>query len=109
MDVRKTGCHGFCERGPIIVNHPEESCYFQIKPEDVPEIVSQAIKEKKIVERLLYTDPNTNEKIITNLKSPSTRIKSGSFSAPTVVLIPRASMTIWQLAVIPRWKKRFSR
>ena len=40
VDVRKTGCHGFCERGPIIVNHPEESCYFQITPEDVSEILS---------------------------------------------------------------------
>ena len=64
VDLRKTGCHGFCERGPIIVIHPEEICYFQIKPEDVPEIISQTIKEKKVVERLLYTDPVTQEKIV---------------------------------------------
>ncbi len=64
VDLRKTGCHGFCERGPIIVIHPEEICYFQIKPEDVPEILSQTIKEKKVVERLLYTDPGTQEKIV---------------------------------------------
>ena len=51
VDLRKTGCHGFCERGPIIVIHPEEICYFQIKPEDVPEILSQTIREKKVVER----------------------------------------------------------
>ncbi len=70
LDLRKTGCHGFCERGPIIVNHPEESCYFQIKPEDAPEIVSQAVKEKGIVERLLYTDPNTDEKIINESEIP---------------------------------------
>jgi NADH-quinone oxidoreductase subunit F len=70
VDVRKTGCHGFCERGPIIVIHPEEICYFQIKPEDVPEIVSQTIKEKKVIERLLYTDPSTNEKIIHESEIP---------------------------------------
>ncbi len=64
VEFRRTGCHGFCERGPIIVIHPEEICYFQIKPEDVPEIVSQTIKDKKVVERLLYTDPDTNEKIV---------------------------------------------
>jgi NADH-quinone oxidoreductase subunit F len=63
VEVRKTGCHGFCERGPIIVNHPEESCYFQITPEDVPEIVSQAGNGNKVVDRLLYTDPETDEKI----------------------------------------------
>ena len=63
VGIRKTGCHGFCERGPIIVNHPGESCYFQITPEDVPEIVSRTLKERKAVERLLYTDPDTGEKI----------------------------------------------
>ena len=63
VDFRKTGCHGFCERGPILVIHPEEICYINIKPQDVPEIVSQTLKEKKIVERLLYTDPATNQKI----------------------------------------------
>ena len=35
VDVRRTGCHGFCERGPIIVIHPEEICYFNIEPKDV--------------------------------------------------------------------------
>jgi NADH-quinone oxidoreductase subunit F len=64
VDIRKTGCHGFCERGPIIVIHPEEICYFQIEPKDIPEIISETIKEKKIIDRLLYTDPGTKEKII---------------------------------------------
>jgi NADP-reducing hydrogenase subunit HndC len=70
VDIRKTGCHGFCERGPIIVIHPEEICYFQIEPEDVPEIVSETIKEKKVIERLLYTDASTNEKIIHESEIP---------------------------------------
>ncbi len=64
VDLRKTGCHGYCERGPIVVIHPEKICYFQVKSEDIPEIISQTIKEKKVVERLLYTDPVTKEKII---------------------------------------------
>ncbi len=46
VEVRKTGCHGFCERGPIIVIHPDEICYLQITPEDVPEIISETIKGK---------------------------------------------------------------
>ena len=70
VDIRRTGCHGFCERGPIIVIHPEEICYFQIQPEDVPEIISETIKEKKVIERLLYTDPSTNEKIIHESEIP---------------------------------------
>jgi NADH-quinone oxidoreductase subunit F len=70
VDLRKTGCHGFCERGPIIVIHPEEICYFNLEPKDVPEIISQTIKEHKVIERLLYTDPSTNEKIIHESEIP---------------------------------------
>jgi NADH:ubiquinone oxidoreductase subunit F (NADH-binding)/(2Fe-2S) ferredoxin/Pyruvate/2-oxoacid:ferredoxin oxidoreductase delta subunit len=70
VDFRKTGCHGFCERGPIVVIHPEGVCYLQIEPKDVPEIISQTIKEKKVIERLLYTDPSTNEKIIHESEIP---------------------------------------
>ncbi len=70
VDIRKTGCHGFCERGPIIVNHPDETTYLQIEPDDIPEIVSMTIKEKKVVDRLLYTDPSTNENIIHESEIP---------------------------------------
>lgn len=70
VEFKRTGCHGFCERGPIIVIHPEEICYFQVKPEDVPEIISETVKEKKVVERLLYTDPVTKEKIVHESEIP---------------------------------------
>ncbi|MBI4768512.1 MAG: 4Fe-4S binding protein [Deltaproteobacteria bacterium] len=70
VDIRRTGCHGYCERGPIIVIHPEGICYFQIEAGDVPEIISQTLKEKKVIERLLYTDPVTNEKIIHESEIP---------------------------------------
>ena len=70
VDIRRTGCHGFCERGPIIVIHPDEICYFQIKPEDVPEIISETIKNKKVIDRLLFDDPATNEKIINESRIP---------------------------------------
>jgi NADH-quinone oxidoreductase subunit F len=82
VDIRRTGCHGFCEKGPIIVIHPEEICYFQIEPKDVPEIISQTIVEKKVVERLLYTDPETKQKIVHESEIPfykhQTRLVFGS-------------------------------
>jgi len=62
VNTKGTGCPGFCERGPVVVIYPEETCYLQVKPEDVPEILSQTIKEKKVVNRLLYIDPTTGEK-----------------------------------------------
>ena len=62
VNTKETGCPGFCERGPVVVIYPEEICYLQVTPEDVPEIVSQTIKEKKVVDRLVYVDPTTGEK-----------------------------------------------
>jgi len=62
VDTKGTGCPGFCERGPVVVIYPEEICYLQVTPEDVSEIISQTIKEKKVVDRLLYVEPTTGEK-----------------------------------------------
>ncbi|PXF51012.1 MAG: NADH-quinone oxidoreductase subunit F [Candidatus Methanophagaceae archaeon] len=64
VGVRRTGCHGFCERGPILVIYPEEICYLGVTPEDVPEIVSETIKGKRIIERLLYAEPSTGERSV---------------------------------------------
>lgn len=62
VDIRATGCHGFCEKGPIVVIYPEEICYIQVTPEDVREIVTQTVMGKKVIDRLIYTDPSTGEK-----------------------------------------------
>ena len=70
VDLRKTGCHGYCERGPMIVIHPEEISYFQVQPKDAAEIIYETIKEKKIIKRLLYTDPDTKEKIVKESEIP---------------------------------------
>jgi NADH-quinone oxidoreductase subunit F len=64
VDTKGTGCPGFCERGPVVVIYPEEICYLQVSAQDVPEIVSQTIKAKKTVERLLYQDPVTGERVV---------------------------------------------
>ena len=70
VEIRETGCPGFCEKGTIVVIYPEEICYLQVQPEDVPEIISETIKKKKIIDRLLYTDPKTGEKAIHESEIP---------------------------------------
>jgi NADH:ubiquinone oxidoreductase subunit F (NADH-binding)/(2Fe-2S) ferredoxin/NAD-dependent dihydropyrimidine dehydrogenase PreA subunit len=70
VDVKETGCPGFCERGPLIVIHPEEICYLRVQPTDAEEIVSQTILAKKIIDRLLYVDPITGEKIVRESEIP---------------------------------------
>jgi NADH-quinone oxidoreductase subunit F len=64
VDTKGTGCPGFCERGPVVVIYPEEICYLQVTADDVPEIIEKTIKNKKVVERLLFEDPTTGQKVV---------------------------------------------
>ena len=63
-ELRITGCHGLCEKGPIAVIQPGDIFYQQIKLEDVPEIISETISKGNIIDRLLHTDPITGNKVI---------------------------------------------
>jgi NADH-quinone oxidoreductase subunit F len=64
VEIKPTGCHGFCQSGPITVIQPEGIFYQRIKPDDVGEIVSETILKNRIIVRLLYEDPVTHEQII---------------------------------------------
>jgi NADH:ubiquinone oxidoreductase subunit F (NADH-binding)/(2Fe-2S) ferredoxin/NAD-dependent dihydropyrimidine dehydrogenase PreA subunit len=61
IDLVATGCHGFCERGPLVLFHPEGVLYQRVKHGDVAEIVSKTVKDGKIITRLLYKDPNNGK------------------------------------------------
>lgn len=61
--VVETGCHGFCENGPLVIVYPEGTFYCQVKAEDVEEIVESHLFKGRIVERLLYHEPLTHESI----------------------------------------------
>jgi NADH-quinone oxidoreductase subunit F len=65
IEVDFTGCHGFCQQGPIVVVEPEGTFYTHVKPEDAAEIVYSHLQVGKRVERLFYRDPVTNEAIPT--------------------------------------------
>ena len=63
VDIRTTGCHGFCEKGPLVVIKPENIFYQRVSVEDISEIISKTIIKGNIIDRLLYADPNTGKKI----------------------------------------------
>jgi NADH:ubiquinone oxidoreductase subunit F (NADH-binding)/(2Fe-2S) ferredoxin len=64
IEVRASGCHGFCERGPLVVIRPQMICYTNVEPADVSEILSDTVLEGKVIDRLLYQDPISKEKIV---------------------------------------------
>jgi NADH:ubiquinone oxidoreductase subunit F (NADH-binding)/(2Fe-2S) ferredoxin len=63
VEVKLSGCHGFCEKGPILVVHPEGIFYPQVKEKHVPEIVEETIKNGNLVKSLLFKDPITKKRI----------------------------------------------
>jgi NADH:ubiquinone oxidoreductase subunit F (NADH-binding)/(2Fe-2S) ferredoxin/NAD-dependent dihydropyrimidine dehydrogenase PreA subunit len=63
VQVVATGCFGFCEQGPIVKIHPDNTFYTQVKPDDVEEIIKEHLIKGRPVERILYKDPATKETI----------------------------------------------
>ena len=63
VTVNKVGCFGFCSQGPFVKIFPEDTLYRGVSPKDVEEIFNTDILGGGIVERLLYVDPATGEKV----------------------------------------------
>ncbi|HAU32232.1 MAG TPA: NADH-quinone oxidoreductase subunit F [Desulfotomaculum sp.] len=70
IDVKETGCHGFCEGGPLLIIYPEEICYLRVSEKDIPNIVAKTVLNHEIIERLLYKDPVTGKTIAKQSEIP---------------------------------------
>ena len=70
IDVRTTGCHGFCEKGPVVVINPHGIFYQKVSPKDTNEIITETLLNNKVIERLLYTHPETGQKIVKESEIP---------------------------------------
>ncbi|MFO7895068.1 MAG: NADH-ubiquinone oxidoreductase-F iron-sulfur binding region domain-containing protein [Longimicrobiales bacterium] len=57
VELVRTGCHGFCERGPLVTVQPRDILYCGVTAEDVPAIVDGTFGRGEVVERLLYEMP----------------------------------------------------
>jgi NADH-quinone oxidoreductase subunit F len=63
IDLITTGCMGMCEVGPIIIIYPEGVFYQKVKPSDTKDIVEEHLLKGRVVERLFYKKPATQELI----------------------------------------------
>ncbi|MBN2372251.1 4Fe-4S binding protein [bacterium] len=62
VEFKLTGCHGFCEKGPLIVIRPKKIFYQRVALEDVPSIIEESVIKGNIIEKLLYVDPVTGKR-----------------------------------------------
>ncbi|MCP4717602.1 MAG: NADH-quinone oxidoreductase subunit NuoF, partial [Deltaproteobacteria bacterium] len=63
IEVKFSGCRGFCQQGPTVTIEPAGTMYCLVKPEDVAEIAEKDLKNGELVERLLYIDPKTKKPV----------------------------------------------
>ena len=70
VEAKCVGCHGFCERGPIVAVEPGNIIYQGVDEPDVAEIFRETILQGKIIDRLLYEDPETGKKAATEEEIP---------------------------------------
>jgi len=61
VQVVRTGCFGFCEKGPVVKMVPDNTFYVQVTPDDANELVLEHLIKGRKVNRLLYVNPETKE------------------------------------------------
>ncbi|MFO7986193.1 MAG: FAD-dependent oxidoreductase [Desulfatiglandaceae bacterium] len=64
VEIRATGCHGFCAKAPVIAIEPAGIQYQAVEPEDADEIVDLTLRQGRSIDRLAYQDPETGKPII---------------------------------------------
>jgi len=64
LRVKTTGCHGFCERGPIVTFVPSGILYQKVKPKHVDEIIEKTIIGGDVIRKLVYRDPTDKKKYV---------------------------------------------
>jgi len=63
VEIRATGCHGFCAKAPVIAVEPMGIQYQEGAPEDAAEIVDQTLRQNRFIDRLAYRNPQTHHLI----------------------------------------------
>ncbi len=66
----KTGCQGFCQVGPLVHIQPDDILYTKVTPKKAREIVEQTLQQGKVIDKLLYKNPETGERIAERSKIP---------------------------------------
>jgi NADH-quinone oxidoreductase subunit F len=63
VEVKITGCHGFCERGTLVIVQPKGVFYQRVGVKDVPEILNETVVKGNVIQRMCYTDKASGQKI----------------------------------------------
>ncbi len=70
VEIRATGCHGFCAKAPVMAIEPLGIQYQEVTPQDTVEIVAQTLKRNQLIDRLAYHEPKTHQPIFYRSQIP---------------------------------------
>jgi len=88
IEIKSTGCHGFCERGPLVVIHPKKIFYQHVTKNDVGEIIEKTVLNDEIIKRLQYFDTLNRKKTIYEYDIPFYREQERSVFKNNGVIDP---------------------
>ncbi|MBM3315028.1 hydrogenase, partial [candidate division WOR-3 bacterium] len=88
VNLRDSGCHGFCQAEPDVVIFPQEIFYANLKPEDAAVILDATVGKGEVVDRLLYTDPGTGKRAVKLGDVPFYQKQNRLISGRSVLLDP---------------------
>ncbi len=91
VHLRSTGCHGFCEQEPLVIIEPGDIFYCRVRPEDAAEIVARTVAHGEVIERLLYTDPVSGQKVGTEAEIPFYRAQDRVLLGQNRLIDPTSS------------------
>jgi NADH-quinone oxidoreductase subunit F len=89
LEVKATGCHGFCAKETTVVIWPDEIFYTSVTPPDAKAIVASLINGRAPVEKLLYKDPATRERLLREHDIPFFKRQSRVLFADSARIDPR--------------------
>jgi NADH:ubiquinone oxidoreductase subunit F (NADH-binding)/(2Fe-2S) ferredoxin/NAD-dependent dihydropyrimidine dehydrogenase PreA subunit len=90
VQIRHAACHGFCEQGPLMVIEPNGIFYCQLRPEDMVEVVWETLINENVIERLLYTDPVSGDRILQETDIPFYRTQDRVLFGRSRLVDPRS-------------------
>ncbi len=88
VGVRRTGCHGFCERGPLVVIQPSDVCYLGAQEKNIPAIVDSLAGDSGSVDKLLYLDEDSGKRLTHLDEIPFYKYQKRILLANNVLLDP---------------------
>jgi Ferredoxin len=88
VQLKLTGCHGFCQFEPNVVIFPEKHFYPNLRPQDIPLLVEKAVLKGEAAEELAFKDELSHKRYLTVEELPFYKNRSAGYLMLILILIP---------------------